>query len=148
MGTTILNKDSICYGSAVTMETITCISCGIPFAVPSEYKSHLQSSQESFYCPNGHSQRYAKSTEEILKERLEKQKQEHEAAVERLRRNIQWANHDRDNAIRQRTAIKGQMTKLKNRVKNGVCPCCNRTFQNLQQHMATQHPDFKTESHA
>jgi hypothetical protein len=23
-----------------------------------------------------------------------------------------------------------------------VCPCCNRSFQNLRRHMATKHPEF------
>jgi hypothetical protein len=23
-----------------------------------------------------------------------------------------------------------------------VCPCCNRTFSNLQRHMAHKHPQF------
>jgi DNA-binding XRE family transcriptional regulator len=26
-----------------------------------------------------------------------------------------------------------------------VCPCCNRSFENLRQHMATQHADFGQE---
>ena len=28
------------------------------------------------------------------------------------------------------------------RVHNGVCPCCNRSFQNLQKHMKTKHPEI------
>jgi hypothetical protein len=36
--------------------------------------------------------------------------------------------------------------RLKKRVKNGVCPCCTRSFQNLKQHIATKHPDFTKES--
>jgi hypothetical protein len=28
-------------------------------------------------------------------------------------------------------------------VANGVCPCCNRTFQNLARHMAGKHPDYE-----
>lgn len=34
-------------------------------------------------------------------------------------------------------------TRIKNRVKNGVCPCCNRTFENLARHMQAKHSDFK-----
>jgi hypothetical protein len=30
--------------------------------------------------------------------------------------------------------------KLK-RVHRGVCPCCKRTFQNIQRHMETKHPE-------
>jgi len=38
-------------------------------------------------------------------------------------------------------AIRGELTKLKKRVTNGVCPCCHRSFQNLRRHMATKHPN-------
>jgi hypothetical protein len=38
----------------------------------------------------------------------------------------------------------GQVTRIKNRVKNGVCICCNRSFSDLHQHMLTKHPDFST----
>lgn len=42
-----------------------------------------------------------------------------------------------------RRAQKGQNTRLKNRIAAGVCPCCNRSFQNVARHMAGQHPDFQ-----
>lgn len=35
---------------------------------------------------------------------------------------------------------------MKNRVANGVCPCCNRHFENLERHMKGQHPDFQPEA--
>jgi hypothetical protein len=37
------------------------------------------------------------------------------------------------------------VTKLKQRVANGVCPCCHRSFVNLHRHMAGQHPDYTKE---
>jgi hypothetical protein len=43
-------------------------------------------------------------------------------------------------------AQRGQTTKARNqleRVGNGVCPCCTRSFTNLRRHMATKHPGFK-----
>lgn len=47
---------------------------------------------------------------------------------------------------RSAAAYKGAATRLKNRAKAGVCPCCNRTFQNLARHMASQHPDHETDN--
>lgn len=47
--------------------------------------------------------------------------------------------------LRERESVKAQSTRLrkvKDRVKNGVCPCCNRTFVNLQRHMHTKHPSY------
>lgn len=39
---------------------------------------------------------------------------------------------------------RGQLTKLKRRVSNGVCPCCNRSFADLHRHMTEKHPDYLT----
>ncbi|MBV6448554.1 hypothetical protein [Nitrosomonas sp.] len=41
----------------------------------------------------------------------------------------------RDAAERSARAYKGQATKIKRRVGRGVCPCCNRHFENLERHM-------------
>lgn len=46
---------------------------------------------------------------------------------------------------RRLAAQRGVTTRLKNRVANGVCPCCNRTFANLQRHMSTKHKGFIAE---
>jgi hypothetical protein len=43
-----------------------------------------------------------------------------------------------------RRAEKAAKTRIKNRIAKGVCPCCNRTFQDLQRHMTTKHPDYAT----
>jgi 4-hydroxy-3-methylbut-2-en-1-yl diphosphate synthase IspG/GcpE len=32
--------------------------------------------------------------------------------------------------------------ELAKRAKAGVCPCCNRTFSNMAEHMKKQHADF------
>lgn len=45
--------------------------------------------------------------------------------------------------LRQLSAARGQVTRIKNRVGNGVCPCCNRSFGNLHRHMQTKHPGWK-----
>ena len=31
---------------------------------------------------------------------------------------------------------------MRDRVKNGVCPCCNRSFTSLWQHIKNEHPEF------
>ncbi|HEX9950777.1 MAG TPA: hypothetical protein VGB53_03340 [Rubricoccaceae bacterium] len=37
---------------------------------------------------------------------------------------------------RRAAAQKGAHTRTKKRIAAGVCPCCNRTFQDLARHMA------------
>ncbi len=70
-----------------------------------------------------------------------------ESAADKLRKeNAQLqsrladAREAKNSADKRTSAIKGQMTKLKNRIENGVCIHCNRTFQNLARHMKCKHP--------
>ncbi len=141
MAILISNADGIKYGTTVWMETICCYKCGVPFAVPDNLKQHFLDSQDNFYCPNGHSQAYVTSTEQRLRKKLNEQ----EANNERLKNLLASKNETIGALERQKSAIKGQVTKIKNRVSNGVCPCCNRTFTNLANHMKHQHPEFKKE---
>jgi hypothetical protein len=39
--------------------------------------------------------------------------------------------------------IAGQVTKLRKKAADGLCPCCDRHFADLQMHLASKHPDFK-----
>lgn len=139
MSTIIQNKEGIMYDTVIEMKTIVCYKCAIPFAVPSQYRAYLKDTGETFHCPNGHSQHYSESTIDKLKKELEK---EH-SAKDRLWKIIDSKNETINSIERQKAAIKGHATRLKNRVKNGVCPCCNRTFSNLADHMKSKHPEFK-----
>ncbi|MEG3193744.1 helix-turn-helix transcriptional regulator, partial [Lysobacter sp. D1-1-M9] len=46
---------------------------------------------------------------------------------------------------RERDQVAKAHRKMRRRVMNGVCPCCNRSFQNLREHMQTKHADFGKE---
>jgi hypothetical protein len=128
--------------------TVTTCWCGIRHAVPKEmYDSALRSHNngeryESIYCPVGHQWRFSGTTRS--------QQLEAELVRERNRTAAERAKHDQTKAElrateRRRAAAKGQLTKTKNRIAAGVCPCCNRTFQNLARHMGNQHPEFAVE---
>lgn len=115
------------------VEAGDCIVCGIQIVLPQQFYRHRLKDHKSFHCVNGHIQQFCGETEEEKLRKIVAQKDER-IALER-----KW----REEAERKTSAARGQITKIKNRVGNGVCPCCNRTFQNLMQHMSTQHPDFK-----
>lgn len=116
-----------------------CATCGIEIALLKSFVAQRRRDHQGFFCPNGHNLVFnAKSREEKLAEELEAANARAEAA-ERMRREVA------EQAARQVAAAKGQVTKLKNRVGNGVCPCCNRSFTNLQRHMHTKHPGFAHE---
>ncbi len=117
-----------------------CIKCGYMILITEGFERDRKRDHKSFYCTScGQSQHWpGKSDIEKLRDELTQEQ-----------RRSQWA---RDNAANERkaredterrlAAQKGQNTKLRNRVSHGVCPCCNRSFENLRRHMASQHPDF------
>jgi hypothetical protein len=112
------------------LEATDCCVCGVVFALPGRLLSKRRTDGGDFYCPNGHVLVYKKPEVDRLREQLAASRSV--AAAERERREA---------AERSVSAAKGQVTKLKRRVSNGVCPCCNRTFANVARHMATKHPD-------
>jgi hypothetical protein len=133
---------------AVTFEREDCITCGVVFFVPAQFKAQRRNDAKSFYCPSGHSMVYREGEAD----KLRKQLQAAEARAEQERKDKEWYKQRqaderaaRETTERRLSAAKGQQTKLRNRIKNGVCPCCTRTFSNLQRHMATQHPEFTPE---
>ncbi len=112
---------------ALNFEVITCYKCGVPFAVPAKMRQELIRTQESFYCPSGHSQCY---TGETAEQRLKRQLEEKEKTISRL-------------AV-EKIQLDGQVSTLNRKLKrvhNGTRPCCKRSFKNLQRHMKTKHPD-------
>lgn len=118
----------------VEWEDISCAACGMVFWVPAHWDKSRREDKKGFVCPNGHSLSYNATELDRLKKQLEQEKAATEAQRQRA-----------DREERRRVAMAGQVTRIKNRVANGVCPCCNRTFQNLAAHMAGQHPDWKAQ---
>jgi hypothetical protein len=123
--------------TSINLETIDCGSCGLTFAVPDTWKSKRVEKGDWFHCPNGHEIRYGDSENSRLRRELEAEAQRRTRAEERARR----ATRDRERAERQAAAQKGQVTKLKKRAAGGVCPHCNRTFEQLAEHMQSKHPE-------
>lgn len=117
----------------------TCCNCGIAFAVDSGVQARWKRDGSWFYCPNGHRQHYT----ETDVQRLQKQLEAAQRTSEFYRQNAASEREAREGISRRLIARKAANTRLRNRVKNGVCPCCSRTFMNLQNHMKTQHPEFQ-----
>lgn len=136
---------TLSYQITQTFEVETCVNCGVQFAMSTEFKAERLKNRgpnNPFYCPNGHKQHYVgKSAADKERERADDLQRQLEAAEARSKRQREL----REAAERQAAAARGQVTKIKKRVGNGVCPCCNRTFSDLQRHMHTKHPTFKAE---
>lgn len=122
---------------------ITCGQCEQPIYLSKEQEETLRRSSATFYCLWGHSLHFPQGDSREDKLRRERDRLKQDAA--RLEQQITTLRESRDAAERRTAAMKGQVTRLKNRAANGVCPCCNRTFANLQRHMASKHAGFVAE---
>lgn len=122
----------------LTMTELTCYSCVVRFAIDEELYKRRAEDGRSFWCPNGHQQHFTES--EITK--LKKTNANLSKRLDWAETSEQRAREQAATAKREKAAIKGQLTKTRKRIANGVCPCCNRSFANVQRHMGTQHPDF------
>lgn len=117
----------------MTLEKIECAACGILFGISSDFKERRRSDHSGFYCPAGHSNVYKQENEE---ERLRKIIQIERAAADQIKATL-------SDTRKSLNAQKAQTTRIKNRIANGVCPCCNRSFKNILSHMNTKHPEYK-----
>lgn len=127
----------------VTLQATRCW-CGVAFAVESNFLKQTRDRSGEIYCPLGHRGTYSGQHEN---ERLRTQLANAEAEKVRLRERVLEEEHRRQKAERSTRAMRGQVTKAKKRVAAGVCPVanCRRHFTNLERHMGTKHPDFKTQ---
>lgn len=118
-----------------TFTVITC-DCGVSYALDDAFIRSRQESHKRFYCPNGCLRVYPAENE---KERLQRQLADE-------RRRAMYAESDRDCLKFSLRSQKAAKTRLKNRIAKGICPCCKRTFKNVQRHMESQHPEFAQEA--
>lgn len=120
----------------------TCYKCKCQMFIPdalNEAALHARG-EVPFYCAYGHKQFYIEGESDETKLRRERDR-----LTQRLAEKddeITRQRELREAAERRTAAARGQVTKIKNRVGHGVCPCCNRSFENLARHMASQHADF------
>lgn len=114
-----------------TLTVMVCNGCGITFAMPEPFRKQRQADGGTWYCPNGHGRVYRKSLVTELEEKLATERKNTEFWRDQERRSQEEAAHEK----RRAAAYKGQVT----RVRNGVCPYCNRSFANVRAHMESKH---------
>lgn len=125
-----------------TFRIVSCYTCSLRFGITSElYRRVVTNAVGSVYCPACGSMTCWRESED-------------QKRIKQLEQKLQW---EAQNAATQKAArvkaeaslvaTKGVVTKLSKRVSAGVCPCCNRTFKQLAQHMENKHPAFVKEQH-
>lgn len=123
----------------VLLHTIHCCKCGVLFAFPDALDTQMRKNGETFYCPTGHPQWYGKSEADKLRDQLAEKQRLLDNSVRRTE--IAEAAEQRANAAKAKA--ERSLKKTTTRIAAGVCPCCNRTFQQLARHMANKHPEVK-----
>lgn len=113
--------------------------CGIQFAVPTSWYTNRKNDHIIWYCPNGHGQHFTGLSD---KERLEKEVIRERARRDQAEADAEWQSKQRQIAENSARAFRGVVTRTKNRVSKGICPCCNRYFAQLHNHMKAKHPDY------
>jgi chromosome segregation ATPase len=126
----------------IALEHITCANCGMVFTFDGDLLEKRRRDHQTFYCPSGH-HNYFPGESDL--EQLERKLKEAQLEIKRAEYRAQSAQLERKEAQQQLSATRGQMTKLKKRIANGVCPCCRRSFVNMQRHMTTKHPEYAEE---
>ena len=125
----------------ISLRRISCCECGLVFAVPVEWDDSKRHTGHGFKCPDGHGLTYGLS--DLQRAEAATKRAQELLSLERTRH--EETRSERDKNQRKLTATRGYVTRIKNRVSAGVCPCCNRTFSNLARHMKGKHPDYAKE---
>ena len=125
------------------LHVLQCAACDVTFGITADYEKRRRSDHKGFMCPSGHSNVYKGESEE---ERLRRENARHVQNRAYLEDIIRQKEKRAEDEKKRSSAYRGQVTRIKNRVAAGVCPCCNRTFSNLARHMSTQHKEYKKET--
>jgi hypothetical protein len=121
------------YQESITLELLECCNCGVAMGIPESFVKRRREDGNDFWCPNGHAQGWhgAKSGMGKLKAEAQQERERREAAERQA-----LALQD------QLAAAERERKRHAKRAKNGVCPCCNRSFAQLARHMKNQHPEY------
>lgn len=130
-----------------SLHVVNCGMCGGTYALSTCYVNKKREHGGFWTCPYCKcSWGYSKDISDVQKLKDQLVKQKDSTAYQRLEkeRALDKASHLERSRNGMKGALKKSQKKL-DRVKNGVCPCCNRHFKNLGLHMNNQHPDFQEE---
>jgi hypothetical protein len=123
------------FTETISLTKIDCGECGGSYAINERYRKQKEQVGHGWHCPYckctwGY---FGNSENSRLKKLLE------DKARELVASKCETVRERNAKEIAEAERIK--LSKKLRRVDKGVCPCCNRTFTNLQRHMATKHPE-------
>lgn len=132
------------YPYKVSLIIWECPTCGIVYGIPREFANEVRASGSHYYCPNGHHLSWTESDADREKKRAD--------AAERRAANFEaQADYERERAAGERrtaAALRGHLTRMRNRIAAGVCPVpgCKRTgLTQTLNHIGKKHPEWLRE---
>lgn len=117
-----------------------CVGCGIWFGVDEYFDNERRKDKRTFFCPNGHPMSFGEGEADRVRKQLAEKQRELDQERQRVAMERQMRIDTENTLLKERKEHKRQSK----RIHAGVCPCCNRTFQNVARHMATKHPERTT----
>lgn len=124
----------------VKLERTTCW-CGIPFMLPERLLDNARNHGQTIYCPMGHSLTWGETELDRVRRERDRLKQQAARLEDEKREAV-------TKAIDRAKKAEKLAKSLKKRTAAGTCPCCQRTFANMAEHMKHQHPEFVSETGA
>lgn len=129
-----MRQNQLRYEVNLTVTSVECCSCGALVFMSTDFEERRRRDHKQWYCTSCGTNQHWKQQSDI-----EKLRADLEAEQKRKMDALSQANELRANLAKEQEAH----TRLKKRMKNGVCPCCHRTVSQLARHMKTKHPDFQ-----
>lgn len=114
----------------------TCGDCGVNYGMEEKYYEKRLEDAKTFYCPNGHGRIF--THRQTMQQRIASLADD----LVRKDRRLDFERNQRRSVERTNSGLRGTITRKKRelaRVSKGVCPKCNRSFQNLRRHMKCKH---------
>jgi hypothetical protein len=125
-----------------------CGTCAVWHTIPEIVYNSCRREGGFWHCPNGHSRGWVKGADEI---ELENMRRERDRLKQQMAQKSDEAEEMRRRAVAaaiEASDAKTKVRRLTKRAAAGTCPCCQRTFSNMAQHMKRQHPAFVEETGA
>lgn len=102
--------------------------CDQAFGMSRDFYDETRAKGIGWTCPRGHNRIWLEKTTE---QKLTDAQARETALKDQLAAAVREADRVRQDLLRDRQ-----------RFANGVCPCCNRSFENVRRHISTKHPDY------
>jgi hypothetical protein len=111
-----------------------CGTCAVWHTIPEIMYETYKREGGYWHCPNGHSRGFRSGTEKEEQDKLRRERDQLKQNAARLSDEIAAERARAEQAEKR-------LHQVKRRATAGVCPCCTRTFVNVQRHMKSKHPN-------